>query len=217
LLLFEFSEGQLPQEQRETVDEHLKSCEACSELLQDIWEMEMKSSSWKELDVPAWDRKGSFVATPKTFHWLQYAGALSSILILVLVLFRVELTTNDQGLHLSFGGQDKDAYSHELEAKLKDFELRNQTYMLAAFSEMTAQQATSNQQLFGTVLESSRRERRKDLQTLMTVWNDDQQRQQQITEDSLRFVLLNQARESRNIDNLSSILDDMRTKQDVTL
>jgi len=222
LLLFEFSEGQVTQAQRESVDEHLRSCDECSALLQDIWEMELKSSNWKDLDVPAWDRKGSFVTTPKTINWLQFAGAMSSILILVLVLFRVELTTNDQGLQLSFGGQDNIAYSQEMEARLKDFEIRNQAYMLATYSKMATQQATSNQQLFGTVLDTSRHERREDLQTLMTVWNDDQQRQKQITEDSLRFVLLNQARESRNIDNLSTILDNirldnMRTQQDVTL
>jgi hypothetical protein len=145
-------------------------------------------------------------------------SAFSSILVLVLVIFRLEVTSNEQGLHISLGSEpDLTAYYGEVDSRFKQFDERNQAYLRAGFDKLNSQRLASNQLLLSTVLEASRNERKDDMATLMAVWNADQQRQNQLTEESLRFVLLNQARERRNIGNLSTLVHNLTNPQDSTL
>ncbi len=217
LMLFEFAENQLQATDRQSIEQHLQTCDECAALLQDIWEMSLKSANWEDFTPPPASDMGHYVQ-PIRLPWLQMVSAFASVLVLVLVIFRLEITSNDEGLNISFGGErERINYSAEMDARFKQFEEKNQAYLTASFDKLSTQQLTSNQLLLSTVLEASRNERRDDMNALMAVWNADQQRQNQLTEESLRFVLLNQARERRNIGNLSNILNNLTNPQDSTL
>lgn len=217
LMLFEFAENQLQETDRRSIEQHLQTCDECAALLQDIWELSLKSANWKDFNPPSAGRLRPYFQ-PVSFPWLQLAGAFSSVLILVLVIFRLEVTTTDQGMQISLAGErDLTTYYEEMDSRFRQFEAKNQAYLSASFDKLNSQQLASNQLLLSTVLEASRNERQDDIKALMAVWSADQQRQTQLTEDSLRFVLLNQARERRNIGNLSTIVSNLTNPQDSTL
>lgn len=217
LHLFEFAEGDLDSSLRSDIDQHLQICDACSDLLQGIWEMELKSTAWTDIHVPRWNRRDRFFGSRQHFSWFQLAGALTSVLVLILVLFRVELTSNETGFQISFAGQSDYVNSQEFDSRLRQLASQNQTEVDASMANFTSQQIAVNQLMLRTILDASRSERRQDLGTLMTVWNEDQRRLEESTEDSLRFLLRQQMQGRRDIGNITNMLNTITNQQDTNL
>jgi hypothetical protein len=126
LHLFEFAEDSLASSLRGEMDQHLQSCDECSDLLQGIWEMELKSTAWSDMNVPGWDRRDHFFGSRQSFSWFQLAGAMSSVLVLVLLLFRAELSSSEAGFQISFGGQNDYVSSQEFDFKIRELAIQNQ-------------------------------------------------------------------------------------------
>jgi hypothetical protein len=217
LHLFEFAEGGLDSSFRSDLDLHLQNCDACSELLQGIWEMELKSTAWTDINVPRWDRKGHFFTSRQTFSWLQLAGAMASVLVLILVLFRAELSSTEAGFQISFGGQRDYVSSQEFDVRLRELAIQNQREVSASMGNFTNAQVAANELMLRTMLAASRSERREELGTMMTVWNQDRRRLEESTEDSLRFLLRNQMEGRREIGNLTNVLSTITNQQDNNL
>ena len=214
LHLFEFADGTLDNLLRGDIDQHLQSCDECSGLLQGIWEMELKSTAWSDINVPGWNRRDHFFGSRPGFSWFQLAGAMSSVLILILVLFRAELSSTEAGFQISLGGQNDYVSSQEFDAKLRELAIQNQRDMDASMGNFTNAQITANELMLRTMLVASRSERREDLGTMMTVWNDDRKQLEESTEDSLRFLLRNQIEGRREIGNLTNVLSTITNQQD---
>jgi hypothetical protein len=214
LHLFEFAEDSLASSLRGEMDQHLQSCDECSDLLQGIWEMELKSTAWSDMNVPGWDRRDHFFGSRQSFSWFQLAGAMSSVLVLILVLFRAELSSTEAGFQISLGGQSDYVSSQEFDSKLRELAIQNQRDMDASMGNFTNAQLTANELMLRTMLVASRSERREDLGTMMTVWNEDRKQLEESTEDSLRFLLRNQIEGRRDIGNLTNVLSTITNQQD---
>jgi len=214
LHLFEFADGSLTSSLRGDLDQHLQSCDECSELLQGIWEMELKSTAWSDISVPGWNRRDHFFGSRQNFSWFQLAGAMSSVLVLILLLFRAELTSNEAGFQISFGGQNGYVSSQEFDSKLRELAIQNQRDLDTSMGNFTNAQIRANELMLGTILVASRSERREDLSTMMTVWNEDRKQLEASTEDSLRFLLRNQIEGRREIGNLTNVLSTITNQQD---
>jgi hypothetical protein len=217
LHLFEFAEDSLASSLRGEMDQHLQSCDECSDLLQGIWEMELKSTAWSDMNVPGWDRRDHFFGSRQSFSWFQLAGAMSSVLVLVLLLFRAELSSSEAGFQISFGGQNDYVSSQEFDFKIRELAIQNQQTADTSAVNFTSAQIAANQLMLRTILAASRSERREDLGTMMTVWNQDRRRLEESTEDSLRFLLRNQIEGRREIGNLTDALSTFTNEQDNNL
>lgn len=217
LYLFEFAEGDLDGSLRSDIDQHLQICDACSALLQGIWEMDLKSTAWTNINVPRWNRRDYFFSSRQDFSWLQLAGSLSSVLVLILVLFRVEITNNETGFQISFAGQSDYVSSHEIDSRLRQPAMQNQRDVDTSMVNFTSQQIAANQLMLRTILMASRSERRQDLGLMMAVWNEDRRRLEESTEDSLRFLLRNQMQGRREIGNITHVLSAITNQQDNNL
>ena len=67
------------------------------------------------------------------------------------------------------------------------------------------------------MLQTSRRERRDDLMNVMAAWDNDRQRQEQMTEESLLYLIRNQAEDKRELRDLSTALRGLNIEEDNNL
>lgn len=221
--LFEFTEGGLTALERKAVDQHLQQCEPCSSLLNDIWETSLQSANWQDVAVPRWDRKSVFFGwygTPASrapLPWLNLVSVAASALLLIVVLFRVEVMSNDDGFSIRFAGQNNLVSKGELEQRMAMMQQDYQRTFNTNVDRLTSQQVATNQLLLRTVLETSRQERRQDLGNMMVLWDFDRQRQNQMTEESLRYLIRNQAEDKRELRDLSQTLRSFDRLQDENL
>ena len=214
LWLFELVDGSLSSSLKNEVDQHLHSCDECSAVLQEIWEMNIKSSAWVDVEAPDWNHRTHFFGSRPKLPWLQLATTLCSIMLLAVVLFRVEVTNNESGFQVSFSGQNAYVSNQELSTRLKELELNNQRYVNNNLNTFATQQLATNQLILRTALDASRLERREDLGTVMSAWNQDREHLQQSTEDSMKYLLQNQLDDRRNIGNLTNVLKTISYQQD---
>jgi len=226
--LFEFAEGSLTELQRKSVDQHIQQCDACSRLLHDIWETSLQSVNWQEVTVPRWDKRSLFFGTSRarpdssplgrfSFPWLNLVSVTASALVLVVVLFRVEVLTNENGFSVSFAGQNNLVSTEELDRRLSSVQQDNQRSFNTNVDRLTTQQVATNQLLLRTILEANRQERREDLSNMMVLWDSDRQRRSQMTDESLRYLIRNQAEDKLELRDLSLAVRSFNNQQDDNL
>lgn len=216
--LFEFTEGGLTAIQRKAVDQHLQKCETCASLLNDIWETSLQSANWQDVAVPRWDRRSLFFSSSRSpLPWLNLVSVAASALLLIVVLFRVEVMNNDDGFSVRFAGQNNLVSKGELAQRMAMMQQDYQRTFNANVARLTSQQVATNQLLLRTILETNRQERRQDLGNMMLLWDTDRQRQNQMTEESLRYLIRNQAEDKRELRDLTQTLRGFDRLQDENL
>ena len=206
-LLFEFNEGILSAELSADVDSHLQTCNECSQLLNDIWQMGLVSSRWQDQNVPLWNRRGHFFSK-SNWQFPQLLATAASFLALVIVLSDVHFVTNDEGITLKAGRSD-----YISEGRLVSLKAEQDASFNQRFQKLTAQQVVSNQLVLRTLLDTSRQERREDFTTLVSYWNETQAAQFEETEDSLRFLLVSQAEDQKDIRQLNAAFQDISLRR----
>lgn len=217
--MFEFAAGRLDHATRRNLDDHLKDCSSCSELLEQIWEMEMQSANWQDESPGKWDRRGYFFGHRPRFQFLQTATVFASLVIVTLVLLRIEVTSYESGLKVSFLGdqvttEDLNQRIMQLQSEL---ETRNRNYLNIGMDRLASQQTATNQLLLRTAIEASRQERRQDLGSLMSIWDLQQERQSRLTDDSLRLLLRSQVEDKRELRYLTEAFQTISAQRDGNL
>ena len=213
-LLVEFVENSINPLQRQRIDQHLMSCEDCSENLQQLWEMQSLATRWRDEPVPRWSRRALFF---ESFNWwpnLQLISAFASVLVLVLVLGNAEISTRD-GFAIRFGNHDyltKSELAREVATLKNQLRSEQRDLLQINVANLTNQQIATNQLLLRTVLDRSRQERRDDLDTLVATWDLVQDQQSKQTRNSIRVLLVNQIEDRRNIKQLNKVLSEAAFK-----
>ncbi len=219
--LFEFTEGGLTDLERKAVDQHLQQCAECSRLLNDIWETALQGANWQDVPVPRWEKRTLFFghgrAGPGGWPWLNLVSVAASALVLVAVLVKVEVMTSDDGFAISFSGQNDLVSEEELAQRLTSVQRETERSFNANVDRLTSQQVTTNQLLLRSILETSRQERREDLGNMMVLWDSDRQRRNEMTEESLRFLIRNQAEDKRELRDITQTLRSIDNLQDNNL
>lgn len=204
--LFDFHEGRLSPEQSASIDQHLKQCNACSQLLNDIWQMSLVSTRWQDESVPNWQRDSHFAKSGWQFP--QTLATAASLLALVLVLTDVHFVSSNDGLTLRMG---RNNYLSKVDVEALKAEQKN--YLDESIQQLTSQQSETNQLLLRTMLQSTRQERKEDFSTLVSYWNSVQAKQQEETDENLRYLLATQAEDERDIQQLSAALQQIGTRR----
>lgn len=218
--LFEFSTGGLTELERKAVDQHLQHCAECSCLLSDLWETASQSTAWQDVAVPRWEKRSLFFGSSgsplagSSFAWLNLVSVAASALVLVVVLFRVEVMSDENGFAISFAERKHLVSTEELDRRLSIVQQDNQHAFNADVDRLTIQQVTTNQLLLRTILEVSRQERREDLGNMMVLWDTDRQRRNRMTEESLRYLIRNQALDQLELRDLSQTLRGFDNQDD---
>lgn len=189
--LFDFHEGNLDASTAAEVDAHLKTCDACAQLLNDIWQMNLVSTRWQDQQVPVLQaNRGDYHFRKSGWQLPQLIATAASILALAVVLTDTMLDRAS-------------APDVVTQAQLAEYRSTQDQRFNERFQRLTDQQVASNQLVLRTMLDTSRQERKEDLATLVTYWNTTQARQYQQTEEDLRYLLASQAEDEKDIQQLS--------------
>ena len=219
--LFEFTDGGLTDLEHTAVDQHLQQCAECSRLLSEIWETASQSANWQDVSVPHWEKRSLFFGAgrdqPGSWPWLNLVSVAASALVLIVVLFQVEVMSSETGFTISFAGQKNLVSQDELQRSLSMVRQESDRAFNANVDRLTSQQVTTNQLLLRSILEASRQERREDLGTMMVLWDSERDRRNQMTEESLRFLIRNQAEDKRELRGLTQALRSIDNPQDENL
>lgn len=193
----------IEQEARAMLNAHLDECEACSQLLAELWNMKAMATRWRDQSVPHWNRRAQFFDAPAWLPRLQMTSAFASVLVLVLVLARVEISTTD-GFNIGFG--QTYATAEQLDARVQQLKEDQEMQLRAGINKLTSQQVASNQLLLRTVLDLSRQERREELSEVVTLLDESQDQRYRETEQSLRYLVESQLEDRRNIKQLNQAI-----------
>ncbi|WP_085301352.1 hypothetical protein [Colwellia polaris] len=148
--------------------------------------------------VPEWDRASGFESDKIPFWQWRGLPALSmafSILALALVVFKVELVIQDNGILLSFTGSNNKLQEQNL-AKLVDQRLQSfaqeQQVVLANYAaDIKVKQQDNNLQLASYIMGASRQERKEDLGDFIQYINAE--RKDELLEQKIKYQALEQA------------------------
>tara|TARA_R110000787_G_scaffold105978_4_gene213551 strand:+ start:289 stop:1029 length:741 start_codon:yes stop_codon:yes gene_type:complete len=148
--------------------------------------------------VPSWDRSNGFESDTTPFwQWsgLPAMSMVCSIFAVALVLFKVELVMQDDGVLLSFAGKNTQFQEQEL-AKLVDQRLQSfaheQQVVLANYAaDIKVNQQDNNLQLASYIMGASRQERKEDISDFMQYINAE--RKDELLEQKIKFQTLERA------------------------
>jgi hypothetical protein len=150
-----------------------------------------------EHKVPAWDRGAMFESDTK--QWWQWQGlpAMSmafSMFAMALVLFKVELVFQPEGVLLSFAGSANEVQDEKMSAlvnlRLKEFAAEQQVVLANYATDIQATQQDSNLQLASYIMGASRQERKEDMTDFIQYINE--QRQDEKFDQKIKFQELEQ-------------------------
>jgi len=145
-----------------------------------------------EQKVPNWDRGAMFESNKKP--WWQWQGlpAISmafSMFAMALVLFKVELVFQDEGVLLSFSGSNSQSQDEKMSAlvdlRLKEFAAEQQVVLANYATDIQVKQQDSNLQLASYIMGASRQERKEDMTDFIQYINE--QRQDEKFDQKVKF------------------------------
>lgn len=151
-----------------------------------------------EVEVPTWDRASGFQSEKVPFwQWrgLPVMSMAFSMFAMLLVLFKVELVMQDDGILLNFAGNNSQQQDEKI-AKLVDEKLRGfaqeQQVVLANYAaDIKVQQQDSNLQLASYIIGASRQERKEDISDFIQYINA--QRKDDVLDQKIKYQALEQA------------------------
>ena len=126
--------------------------------------------------VPAWDRSSGFESDKAAFWQWRGLPALSmafSIFAVALVLFKVELIIQEQGVLLSFAGKNTQLQEQKLarlvDERLQSFAQEQQVVLANYAADIKVKQQDNNLQLASYIMAASDKSEKKILATLFNI------------------------------------------------
>jgi len=155
-----FSEG-LSAVARNELDRHLADCAHCNAQLESVLLAQQDLQQWQEQRVPHWDRHLELFRQEHridrpvsrfllSWQWLPTAASLAMLCVL---LFNVNVISNDSGFSISFAGPS--ASGSNLNAQLADFEQAQRLEMQQLVARVEGRQDSTNVQLLQAVMEQA--------------------------------------------------------------
>ena len=155
-----FSEG-LSAVARNELDRHLADCAHCNVELESVLLAQQDLQQWQEQRVPHWDRHLELFRQEHridrpvsrfllSWQWLPTAASLAMLCVL---LFNVNVISNDSGFSISFAGPS--ASGSNLNAQLADFEQAQRLEMQQLVARVEGRQDSTSVQLLQAVMEQA--------------------------------------------------------------
>ncbi|TRX57297.1 hypothetical protein [Thalassomonas sp. M1454] len=170
--------------------------------------IEQQVHCYEQQPVPNWDR-GQVFADKKSWWQWQGLSALSfafSIFAIALVIFKVEVIQQDDGLLVNFGPSKNQQNTAEIDnlisQRLKEFASEQQLVMANYASDLKDDQQNNNLQLATYLLSATRQERQEDISSFIKYVNE--QRTEDVVDQKLRFEQLKYAMENQALASKAS-------------
>jgi hypothetical protein len=160
-LLQEYFSESLSAVARNEFDRHLADCVHCNAQLESVLLAQQDLQQWQEQRVPHWDRHLELfrqehrIDRPVSRFWLswQWLPTAASLAMLCVLLFNVNVISNDSGFSISFAGPS--ASGSNLNAQLADFEQAQRLEMQQLVARVEGRQDSTSVQLLQAVMEQA--------------------------------------------------------------
>ena len=160
-LLQEYFSESLSAVARNEFDRHLADCVHCNAQLESVLLAQQDLQQWQEQRVPHWDRHLELfrqehrIDRPVSRFWLswQWLPTAASLAMLCVLLFNVNVVSNDSGFSISFAGSS--ASGSNLNAQLADFEQAQRLEMQQLVARVEGRQDSTSVQLLQAVMEQA--------------------------------------------------------------
>ncbi|WP_206483564.1 hypothetical protein [Thalassotalea sp. G2M2-11] len=150
----------------------------------------------QQAQVPHWDREATFMADKRA--WWQWQGLpvmslAFSCMAMALVLFKVEVLVQDNGITLSFADAQKrqQQITQLVDQRLQTFASEQQVILANYAADIKVQQQESNLELASYIMGASRQERKEDMTDFIQYINA--QRADEQYEQNMKFKQLERA------------------------
>ncbi|MCO7226779.1 anti-sigma factor [Pleionea sp. CnH1-48] len=170
--LCDYLDGALDPALNREIEHCIETCEECREVYESALQVRQWSHQWQPQPVPDWHRTEYAIPKRKTaFEWMPWLSMATSALAILMVVFKVEIVSTQQGVTISFGGQASQVQlAQHIDQKINELAIKQLGYIDNRFEEQQLAQATVTKGMLQELLEHSRQERRQDMQTLMASW-----------------------------------------------
>lgn len=163
-VLMEYFDDSLADAARQDIERHIQNCQECSEELDRMNAVQSGLTGWRKQPVPHWDRHIPLFRhdrldsrTRSPAWWLQWVPTAASLAMLVLLVFNVSITRQDDGFRIAFGQSDAMVSESRLEERLQLFAVQQEQWQDDRLQQFAArldeQQAGNNRQLTAAVLD----------------------------------------------------------------
>jgi len=168
-LLPDYLDGNLNPRQQKLMEQELDASPKLLDELENIRVLHSASQNWQEEPTPEWHRT-AFLARnrqPVKQNWMNWMSLATSVAAICLVLFRVEIVTSSEGVHIGFGQPTNQvAFKQQADQYLNHWQQQQNTKVSRQLLEFENQQLRRDQTVMATVLELNKEQRRKDLNQL---------------------------------------------------
>ena len=208
-LLPDYLDGNLSQRQKQWISEELEGSEELRKALASLEDLRQAEVQWEDEAVPHWHRT-AFAARVKhkPTQWMNWLSLATSMAAIFLVVFRLQIVSNNDGYQLSFGDQiDKVAFRKQAESYLDDWQAEQTAYLDHWLLEFENKQLIQNQQVMATALNFNRDERRQDLNQLTSFFLQQRTNDQVQTRTQFQQMLAYQTEDRQAIETLYASID----------
>lgn len=159
-----------------------------------LW-LKHQAQCYSEESVPQWDAESTFAFKKEQkdwFGWLRVTPQLSmamSVAAILMVLFRVELQFNDDGVLLSFAGNSSQKMDALMDEKIKRFGRDQQIVLASYMDDIQAQQQQDVTQLASYLVNASRTERKEEMGALVSYLKDQRDEDMSLNQHKMRNII----------------------------
>jgi hypothetical protein len=211
----DFIEDKLSVELKQQVSSCIEQCEDCQTTYRQCLQLYQMSHEWQQQEVPEWHRTRYAVRPPvKQNSWLNWASMATSSLAILMVVFQLEVNTGDQGLTISFGGnQAESKIENMVEQQLASYKKTHEKLFEVKLKTALEQQDNRTKLRLANWIEKNRDERQQDIKFVMTGWQS--QRYEDLKNVDQRFAYLadNQIENNQAINQLIQSVGDDGSEQ----
>jgi hypothetical protein len=205
----DFLEDNLSENEKKAVIDALDGSIELQQALSSLKELRYGQQQWMDEEVPTWNRSAYISrAKPKNTHWMNWVSLATSFAAICLVVFRVQVISNDEGYHISFGEQTEQvAFKRYANNYLDDLQSEQVAYLEHRFLEFENQQLQQNQLVLTSALEFNRDERKQDLNQLTSYFLQQRSSDLVNTQSQYNQILDSQLEDRKDIKTIYASLD----------
>lgn len=205
----DFLDEKLSEKEKQTVIDALESSIELQHALLSLKELRYGQEQWIDEEMPAWNRSAYMSrAKSKSTHWMNWLSLATSFAAICLVVFRVQVISNDEGYHISFGEQSEQvAFKKYANNYLDDLHAEQVAYLDHRFLEFENQQLQQNQLVLTSALEFNRDERKQDLNQLTSYFLQQRSSDLVKTQTQYKQILYSQLEDREDIKSIYASLD----------
>lgn len=202
-----YIEGSLSPALKARCEAALRHCSHCREIHDQALALSRIPPLWQQQEVPHWNRARHAVQPPRQRgQWLAWSALVTSCFAVFLLLVQLEISTAD-GLRISFGGGVNEALlrqvvSEQMRQERLVWQETQAAQLETLLSEYAEHQEITTEVMLTQWLESTRSERRQDMEQLLSGWQSLRYQDQLMLNEQINYLASSQEENSMYLNAL---------------